>query len=258
MIVTTRRGGFAAMGQVLDLDVIGLAAAVRMLRARVPGLAQQTGEQIADELGRLPLALEQAAAWLDRSQMPAQEYLELLRSRGADLYARGQVADRSETIATLWQISVGRITAENPAAVQLLGVCAYLAPEPIPLDLFTAHANLLPEPLRPPPPTRWPSPTPSRSWSITPWPTDPGRAPAAPPRPATIRARDHPPHPRPRTRHEKLLPMADDQPRAGRGFAGGGGAAAARRCARPDHGCPAGLAAVGGAAAACPGRHRPR
>ena len=147
VIVTTRRGGFAAMGRVLDLDVIGLVDAVRMLRARVPGLDQETGEQIAEELGRLPLALEQAAAWLDRSQMPGQEYLELLRSRGAELYARGQVSDRPDTIATLWDISVGRITAENPAAVQLLGVCAYLAPEPIPLDLFTAHADLLPEPL---------------------------------------------------------------------------------------------------------------
>jgi len=147
VIVTTRRGGFAAMGRVLDLDVMGLADAVEMLRARVPDLGQETGEQIAEELGRLPLALEQAAAWLDRSQMPGQEYLELLRSRAADLYARGQVRDRSDTIATLWQISMGRITAENPAAVQLLGVCAYLAPEPIPLDLFTAHADLLPEPL---------------------------------------------------------------------------------------------------------------
>ena len=85
VIVTTRRGGFAAMGQVLDLDVIGLPDAVRMLRARVPDLGQETGEQIAEELGRLPLALEQAAAWLDRSQMPGQEYLELLRSRGAEL-----------------------------------------------------------------------------------------------------------------------------------------------------------------------------
>ena len=42
---------------------------------------------------------------------------------------------------------MGRITAENPAAVHMLGVCAYLAPEPIPLDLFTGHADLLPEPL---------------------------------------------------------------------------------------------------------------
>jgi tetratricopeptide (TPR) repeat protein len=147
VIVTTRRSGFAVMGQVLNLDVIGLPDAVRMLRAGVPDLDQESGEQIAEELGRLPLALEQATAWLDRSQMPGQEYLELLRSRGADLHARGQVSGRNDTIATLWQISMGRITAENPAAVQLLGVCAYLAPEPVPLDLFSAHADLLPEPL---------------------------------------------------------------------------------------------------------------
>ena len=82
VIVTTRRGGFAAMGEVLDLDVIELPDAVRMLRARVPDLDQETAGQIAEELGRLPLALEQAAAWLDLSQMPGQQYLELLRSRG--------------------------------------------------------------------------------------------------------------------------------------------------------------------------------
>jgi tetratricopeptide (TPR) repeat protein len=147
VIVTTRRGGFAAMGSVLDLDVIGLPDAVRMLRARVPGLDLETAGKIAEELGRLPLALEQAAAWLDRSQMPGQEYLELLRSRGAELYARGQVSGRSDTIATLWEISVGRITAENPAAVQLLGLCAWLAPEPVPLNLITHHTDLLPGPL---------------------------------------------------------------------------------------------------------------
>ena len=51
------------------------------MRARFPHSDHQTGEQIADELGWLPLALEQAAAWLDRTQMPGEEYLELLRSR---------------------------------------------------------------------------------------------------------------------------------------------------------------------------------
>jgi hypothetical protein len=50
-------------------------------------------------------------------------------------------------VATLWNVSLDRAAAENPAAVQLLEVCAYLAPEPVPLDLFTAHADLLPAPL---------------------------------------------------------------------------------------------------------------
>lgn len=147
VIVTTRRGGFTALGQVMDLDVIDLPAAVRLLRSRVPDLGQGVGEQIAGELGRLPLALEQAAAYMDRGQMPGGDYLGLLRRRAADLYARGHITARTDTIATLWDISLERISSESPAAVQLLDVCAYLAPEPIPLDLFTAHPGELPEPL---------------------------------------------------------------------------------------------------------------
>jgi hypothetical protein len=70
VIVTTRRGGFGSLGAVLDLDVIGLADAVALLRTRVPDLDQATGEAIATELGRLPLALEQAAAYMDRAGTP--------------------------------------------------------------------------------------------------------------------------------------------------------------------------------------------
>jgi hypothetical protein len=147
VIITTRRGGFSSLGAVMDLDVIGLADAVTLLRTRVPDLDQATGEAIATELGRLPLALEQAAAYIDRAQEPAEEYLELLRTRAGELYALGRVSSRTDTVATLWNVSLDRAAAENPAAVQLLEVCAYLAPEPVPLDLFTAHADLLPTPL---------------------------------------------------------------------------------------------------------------
>jgi len=147
VVVTTRRGGFKSLGPVLDVDVVGLPDAVALLRTRVPDLEQATGEQIAAELGRLPLALEQAAAYLDQTGLPADEYLDLLRSRAADLYRRGRVSSRADTVATLWDISLDRVHAESPAALQLLEVCAYLAPEPVPLDLFTARPDLLPAPL---------------------------------------------------------------------------------------------------------------
>ncbi len=42
----------------------------RLLRTRVPALEQGTGELIAEELGWLPLALEQAAAYMDQAQVP--------------------------------------------------------------------------------------------------------------------------------------------------------------------------------------------
>jgi hypothetical protein len=147
VIVTTRRGGFTALGQVMDLDVIGIGDALVLLRTRVPDLAETTGTELANELGCLPLALEQASAYLDRSAIPAKTYLRLLRQRAAEMYPRGQVSGRPDTIATLWDISLERIAAENLSATQLLGLCAYLAPERIPVDLFTAHPGQLPEPL---------------------------------------------------------------------------------------------------------------
>jgi hypothetical protein len=173
VIVTTRRAGFAALGQVTELEVIGLPDAARLLRARVPGLGQEIAELIAEELGRLPLALEQAAAYLDQSQMPGGEYLELLRRRAADLYERGQVAGREDTIATLWDLRLERITGANPAAVQLLGVSAYLAPEPSRWTCSPPTPGCCLSRCGRRPQTSLPSVTRSRCWSTTPWPSGP-------------------------------------------------------------------------------------
>ena len=143
VIVTTRRGGFSRIGRVLDLDVLDMHDATAFLRVRLPGMDTSVCQRLAAELGRLPLALEQAAAYLDHTQMPPAEYLDLLVSRGHELHARGHAADHTDTVATLWTLSLEKIAHEEPASVRLLDLCGYLAPEPIPLDLFTAHHDLL-------------------------------------------------------------------------------------------------------------------
>jgi len=150
VLVTTRRQGFRGLGHVIDLEVLQPADAIRLLKARVPRLSKAVGRKIATELGWLPLALEQAAAYLDLTAIPGEQYLDLLRGeRGVELYGRGKVSDRQDTIATLWDLSFGKIDGESPAAVQLLDVCAYLAPERVPLNMFSSHYELLPEPLSP-------------------------------------------------------------------------------------------------------------
>lgn len=147
VLVTTRRGGFGYLGPVLDLDVLPRDQAVALLRRRVPTLDQEQAGSLAELLGDLPLALEQAAGYLDQTQLPAGEYLELLRTRAPDMFDRGQLIDHSGTIATLWPLTLDRLRSAHPAAVQLAAVCAYLAAEPIPLDLITSHPDLLPDPL---------------------------------------------------------------------------------------------------------------
>ena len=147
VLVTTRRGGFNALGDVFDVDVLDLDAAVQLMVARAPSLASGQAAKIAKALGNLPLALEQAAAYLDRTQMPADDYLTLLNTRSAAMLAKGQIASRKDTIASLWTLSFERLEATSPSASQLLDICAYLAPEAIPLDLFTKHSERLPAPL---------------------------------------------------------------------------------------------------------------
>ena len=147
VLITTRRGGYAGLGTVIDLDVLTLPEAVDLLARRRPGIDPHAAEQIARELDGLPLALEQVAAYMDQAGLTGPEYLQLWRERSSDLHGRGHPDHHRDTIATLWQLSLERLRTRNPAAVQMLGICAWLAPDPIPLDLFTAHPAALPQPL---------------------------------------------------------------------------------------------------------------
>lgn len=147
VLVTTRRGGFGYLGPVHDLDVLPRPDAIALLRRRAPALADDQAGVLAELLGDLPLALEQAAAYLDQIRLPPADYLHLLTTRAGDMYGRGRVIDHRHTIATLWSLSLDQLRVCQPAAVQLLRLCAYLAPEPIPLDVFTIQPSRLPAPL---------------------------------------------------------------------------------------------------------------
>lgn len=148
MLITTRRGGFGYLSPVLDLDVLPRPEAITLLRRRARELSDEHAKALAEVLGDLPLALEQTTAYLDQTQLPPADYLDLLTTRAAEMYGRGQVVDHRHTITTLWSLSLDQLRARQPAAVQLLGLCAYLAPEPIPLELFADHPEQLPAPLR--------------------------------------------------------------------------------------------------------------
>jgi hypothetical protein len=104
--------------------------------------------KLAAELGDLPLAAAQAAGYLEQTDLPAAAYLRRFRAHRASLLARGDVIGYHGRVDTAWALSLERLRGDDPAAVQLLELAAFLAPEPIPLALFGEHAELLDEPLR--------------------------------------------------------------------------------------------------------------
>jgi hypothetical protein len=111
-----------------ELEVFSPDEAVAFLLARSGGSDQVVAAQIAELLGLLPLALEQAGAYLRETRLSLATYLDRLQQYPALTLARGCPRDRdpADTVATTWQVSLERVRP-TPGAVELLEVCAFLA-----------------------------------------------------------------------------------------------------------------------------------
>jgi tetratricopeptide (TPR) repeat protein len=145
VLITSRQRTWAEIAAPVEVDVLARAESVALLQHRVPGIGAADADRLADRLGDLPLAVAQAAGFIAETGTSADRYLDLLATQAArllDQAAPGSPYPRSLAAAT--RLAAGRLDAEDPAAAQLAGVCAFLAPEPIPEDLFTANPGDLP------------------------------------------------------------------------------------------------------------------
>jgi TIR domain-containing protein/tetratricopeptide repeat protein len=148
VLITSRSPGWGALGGRLEVDVLTRTETIALLQTRIPDLDEELADKLAAELGDLPLAAAQAAGYLEQTDLPPADYLRRFRARRAGLLARGDVVGYRGRLDTTWALSLERLSCEDPVAVQLLELAAFLAPEPIPLTLFGEHAELLEEPLR--------------------------------------------------------------------------------------------------------------
>jgi hypothetical protein len=140
IIVSSRSPEWAGTAEKMNIEVFPRAESVQLLQAYVPGMSQVAAEQVAAALGDLPLAVAQAGAYLSATGMPVPGYLHLLETRTGELLAEQVEMDYPLPIAAAWRIAVNRLEAEDATALKILDIAAFLAPEPIPLFIFT-YAN---------------------------------------------------------------------------------------------------------------------
>jgi tetratricopeptide (TPR) repeat protein len=132
----------------LRLEPLTVDVATRFLLERAGEDDARAAADVAERLGRLPLALEQAAVYMDASGGSLAHYAALLPSRLVELMSRGMPDDYPQPVATALRLSVARIAAHHPAAAALLRLCAFLAPEDIPTGVLHACAGEAPAELR--------------------------------------------------------------------------------------------------------------
>jgi tetratricopeptide (TPR) repeat protein len=147
VVITSRNPGWQELATPVGVDVFNRSESIALLRRRAPQLTEGDARRIAQALGDLPLALAQAGAHLADTATSVDDYLALLAERTTELLTQGASATYPVSLAASVQIALDRLGAQSLAALQLLTLTAYLAPEPIPLTLITTRTGQLPEPL---------------------------------------------------------------------------------------------------------------
>ncbi|MHC5674660.1 DUF7779 domain-containing protein [Nostoc sp.] len=103
-------------------------------------------ETISREMDGLPLALDQAGAFIEETPSSLGEYLQLYQEEGARLLAeRGELAIDHESVTITFSLAFQKVLERNPKAADLIRVSAFLAPDAIPEEIFTLGAAELGE-----------------------------------------------------------------------------------------------------------------
>lgn len=141
IIVTSRNSQWSGVARTVEVDLFTREESKELLRKASGQITDEEADVLAEALGDLPLAVEQAAAWRAQTGMPVAEYLQLLDQNLAELTAEFESPDYQRSVAAAWNVPLARLRNSHPAALQLLQVCAFFGPEPISRSLFTAVRN---------------------------------------------------------------------------------------------------------------------
>ncbi|MFI8091913.1 FxSxx-COOH system tetratricopeptide repeat protein [Streptomyces sp. NPDC086080] len=147
VVVTSRNRAWERVATPLPVNVFDREESIELLQRRSPDLTVEDADRLAEALGDLPLAVEQAGSWRAVTGMLVDEYLDLLAQRSPEILELDPAPDYPVSVAAAWDISLGRIQENNPGARQLLDICASMAPEPIPRSMLRGSrgVNVTPE-----------------------------------------------------------------------------------------------------------------
>ncbi|MEU4569567.1 FxSxx-COOH system tetratricopeptide repeat protein [Micromonospora sp. NPDC023956] len=142
VLITSRHQRWQQIAVAVEVDVLPREESVLLLTAHHAMLDSGEAGELADALGDLPLALVQAASFLAETGMSTQEYREALADVAAELLDEGRPPSYLRSLAATVAVSTTRLADIDPASLAILRLCAFLAPEPVPIDLLVPIVKL--------------------------------------------------------------------------------------------------------------------
>ena len=139
VLITSRNPAWQGIAPTLEVREFRRAESIALLHRLAQYLTAAEAGQVADAVGDLPLAIEQAGSLMADTGMTADKYLRLLTERAHDVLDHDPSGVYSQSLAASWAVAFDRLAADAPIALDLLTVVAWCGPEPVPLELLTDH-----------------------------------------------------------------------------------------------------------------------
>ena len=149
ILLTTRAHAVGSLGaSAIEVENMGLMESVEFLlhraqRRQVSDEERNEAVNLVIALGCFPLALDQAGAYIEETASSFVGYLEIYQNHRKELLARrgAQATCYPDSVATTWSLSFEKVEQADPAAAELLRLCAFLAPDSIPEELIINSAD---------------------------------------------------------------------------------------------------------------------
>jgi tetratricopeptide (TPR) repeat protein len=143
IIITSRNPNWGGVARLLSVMVFGRTDSIKFLFCKTNQSDELSASALALALGDLPLALEQAGAYISQSGLSLARYLEMFQKHRQNILERGEPTNYPATVGTTWEISFQKVQEDSPAGADLLNLCAFLAPDDIPRSLLEEGRGLL-------------------------------------------------------------------------------------------------------------------
>jgi hypothetical protein len=144
VLITSRNPDWHHIATTVGVHQFSRAESVALLRQLAKSLSEADADRVAEALGDLPLAVDQAGSLLSTSTLDADTYLRLLAQRADRLLDHDPGGAYPRSVAAAWAVAFDQLAATDPGALELLTLLAWLGPEPVLLTLLTDHSDALP------------------------------------------------------------------------------------------------------------------
>ena len=122
VLITSRNPAWRGIADTVGVREFTRAESIALLRRLAPELTEAEADRVADAVGDLPLAVEQAGSLLADTGMAVDEYLRLLGERAQDVLDHDPGGAYPQSVAASWAVAFDRLAADDPTGgAQLQG-----------------------------------------------------------------------------------------------------------------------------------------